>query len=42
LRELQASCKQVESKNPGTKPMSKAGKDSIIAYIVEHVAGPGY
>lgn len=42
LARLKEGLDPVQTKNPGTKPQSKARKDSIIDYIVEHVAGPGY
>lgn len=39
---LKVAAATIEQRNPGTKPTNKSRKDSIIAYIVEHVAGPGY
>jgi len=42
VAKLKEGAAAVEQKNPGTKPASKARKDSLIDYIVEMVAGPGY
>lgn len=42
LPKLKQALAPVEQRHPGTKPTSRAEKDSIIDYIVEHVAGPGY
>lgn len=42
LSKLKEALSPVEQRHPGTKPTNKSRKDSIIAYIVEHVAGPGY
>lgn len=32
----------VQAREPGTKPASRRGKKSMVDYVVEHVAGPGY
>ncbi len=42
LARLKEGLPAVEQRNAGTKPASRARKDAIIDYIVEHVAGPGY
>lgn len=42
LARLKEGLAPVEQNNPGTKPRSRALKDSVIDYIVEKVAGPGY
>ena len=42
LERLKEAASVVQQRHPGTKPTNKSRKDSIIAYIVEHVAGPGY
>lgn len=42
LSKLKEALAPVEQRNPGTKPTNRSRKDSIIEYIVEHVAGPGY
>ena len=42
LARLKEAATLVEERNPGTRPASRAKKDAIIDYIVEHVAGPGY
>lgn len=42
LSKLKEALSPVEQRNPGTKPKNKSRKDSIVDYIVEHVAGPGY
>jgi hypothetical protein len=42
LARLKEAAALVEERNPGTKPTSRARKDTIIDYIVECVAGPSY
>lgn len=42
LSRLKEASAIVEQRNPSTKPKNKSRKDTIIDYIVEHVAGPGY
>ncbi len=42
LTKLKQALDAVQQRNPDTKPTSRAKKDAIIDYIVEHVAGPGY
>lgn len=42
LVKLKEGMAAVTTRNPGTKPKSKASKAPLIDYIVEHVAGPGY
>jgi hypothetical protein len=42
LAKLKEAATEIQTRNPGTKPTSKARKEAIIDYIVEKVAGPGY
>jgi hypothetical protein len=42
LATLKEASARIEEKNPGTKPTSRARKDAIIDYIVEHIAGPDF
>lgn len=41
LARLKEAIPAVQAQHPDTKPKGKATKDSVIDYIVEHVAGPG-
>ncbi len=41
-RDLREATSIVQTRQPGTKPTSRAKKADMIDYIVEHVAGPGY
>jgi hypothetical protein len=42
LKSLKEALKEVERRNPGTKPKSRSSADDVIDYIVDKVAGPGY
>lgn len=39
---LKQALAEVLERNSGTKPQNRSRKDSVIDYIVEQVAGPGY
>lgn len=42
LASLKDAAAKIQQEHPGTKPRNRSSKDSVIDYIVEHVAGPGY
>jgi hypothetical protein len=39
LRDLLLAAELVQQRHPGTKPKNKTKRESVIAYIVEHVTG---